>query len=118
MFSWEREGGTLQAAHPLQSFSAIHTLAAWLSSGKTVLSPVGGLVSCDQPQIPDRDMAPVTARLVTLNRLHQSKLTLVIRHWTMNIRHWTLDIRHWALDIGHWTLDNGLYQSQLTLGPK
>ena len=69
--------------------------------------PVGGLVSCDQPQIPDRDMAPVTARLVTLNRLHQSKLTLVIRHWTITIRHWTLDIRHWALDIGYGTLDIG-----------
>ena len=58
-------------------------LGRWFSSDKTVLSPTveGGRVSCDQPQIPDRDMAPVTARLVAL------------------------EILHWKLDIGHWTLD-------------
>ena len=43
----------------------------WQNSG---LSPVG--VSCGAAGLRDGDMAPVTARLVPLNRLHQSKLTL------------------------------------------
>ena len=52
-------------------------------------------------RFPDRDMAPVTARLVTLNCLHQSQLT-----WG--------NVQLWTLDIGHWT-PNCLHQSKLTL---
>ena len=98
-----REKG--EPSRQLTPYNLFHPYIRW-PCGCLLAKQCSLPVSCDQPQIPDRDMAPVTARLVTLNRLHQSKLTLVIRHWTITIRHWTLDIGHWILDIGHWTMDS------------